>query len=309
MLRRAAATIVRGFCMGAADVVPGVSGGTIALLLGIYARLVASVRAGSSFLGGLARLDRSAAREWFLRVEWGFLLPLLAGILLAIVILARPLETLLEEHPIQLAAAFFGLIAGSLVVVWRLLERRDGPRLAVAAVVAVAVFVALGIREGATEETVSQLEDPATLAFFVSGAVAICAMILPGISGSFLLVLLGMYGAVLAAVNDRELGTLVVFAAGAVLGLALFSQALHRALERHYDTVMAALLGLMAGSTRVLWPWPDGLDSTAIEGPGEFAVEAVLLLAAAAAIVVGLTEGSRRIEHRTRAERAEELRE
>lgn len=299
--------MVRGFCMGAADVIPGVSGGTIALLLGIYARLVASVRAGSSFLGGLVRFDRDAAREWFGTVEWRFLIPLLFGILAAIGILAGPLETLLEDHPIQMAAAFLGLIAGSVVVVWRLLERRDGQRLALAVITAIVVFVALGIRSGATEETVRQVEDPALWTFFASGAVAICAMILPGISGSFLLVLLGMYSAVLAAVDDRELGILIVFALGAVLGLALFSQILHRALSKYYDTVMAVLIGLMAGSTRVLWPWPNGLDSTVIDGPDEFVLEAVLLAVAAAAIVIGLTEASRRIEQRSRAQRADEL--
>jgi putative membrane protein len=132
-------------------------------------------------------------------------------------------------------------------------------------------------------------------------------MILPGISGSFLLVLLGMYSAVLAAVDDRELGILIVFALGAVLGLALFSQVLHRALSKYYDTVMAVLIGLMAGSTRVLWPWPNGLDSTVIDGPDEFVLEAVLLAVAAAAIVIGLTEASRRIEQRSRAQRADEL--
>ncbi len=309
MLRETIATIARGFCMGSADIVPGVSGGTIALLLGIYARLVASVRAGSSFLGELVRLDRDAAREWFATVEWRFVIPLVLGILLAVATLAGPLETLLNDHPIQMAAAFFGLIAGSVVVVWRLLEHRDGKRVAIALFVALITFVALGIRSGATEETVRQVEDPALLAFFASGAVAICAMILPGISGSFLLVLLGMYSAVLAAVDDRDLGTLIVFALGCVLGLALFSQILHRALSEHYDTVMAALIGLMAGSTRVLWPWPDGLDSTVIDAPDDFVLEGVLLAAAAASIVIGLTEASRRIERRSLTDRAEELRE
>ncbi|MCB1260173.1 MAG: DUF368 domain-containing protein, partial [Acidimicrobiales bacterium] len=132
---------------------------------------------------------------------------------------------------------------------------------------AAVTFVVLGLREGTSDDVVAQTADPAIWAFFGAGAIAICAMILPGISGSFILVMLGMYGPVLGAVTDRDVVSLGVFLVGAVIGLALFSQALHWALNRHYDTVMAVLIGLMLGSMRVLWPWPDGVDSTAIGAP------------------------------------------
>ena len=124
-------------------------------------------------------------------------------------------------------------------------------------------------------------------AFFVAGAIAICAMILPGISGSFLLVVMGMYAPLLTAVTDRDVLTLGVFLAGAALGLALFSQVLYVALQRYHDVMLAALIGLMAGSVRVLWPWPNGVDSTALELPqGDVLVALVAAAVAFAAVVV-----------------------
>ena len=260
-------TVVRGFFMGAADIVPGVSGGTIALLFGIYNRLVASIRAGSSSLGTMVRLDWDGARSWLGKVEWSFIIPLLVGIALAIFSLAAALRDLLDSRPIEMSALFLGLIGGSIVVVWKLLPIRDPVRIGVAAVTTAAVFVVLGIKDGTSEDTVTQFADPALWLYFLAGAVAICAMILPGISGSFILVLVGMYTAVLGAVTDLDLITLAVFGLGATLGLGLFSQALHWALTNHYATILAVLIGLMAGSTRVLWPWPDGLESTSLGAP------------------------------------------
>lgn len=274
--------------MGAADVVPGVSGGTIALVLGIYERLVASIRYGSSALGKAVRGDWPAARAWVKKVDWAFLIPLLAGILLAIVSLAKLIETQLHDRPEEMAGLFSGLIAGSVVIAWRLVKKWDATAISIMAVVTVLMFVLLGLREGTTEETVGQLSEPALWAFFLAGAVAICAMILPGISGSFLLVLLGMYGPVLEAVNDRSLLVLAVLATGMVLGLALFSQLLSWSLEHHHDNVVAALIGLMAGSLRVLWPWPDGLDSTVLGSPGSNLVGVALLAAFAFAVVIAL---------------------
>ena len=300
--------LARGLLMGAADVVPGVSGGTVALVLGIYRRLIDSIRSGSSALGSFARADVRAGLGWLGQVEWFFLLPLLAGIAIAIGSLAAVIETQLHDHPIQVAALFLGLVVSSMLVAWRLLERRDVPRLAIILVVGVALFVLLGVREGLSEETVAQADDAAAWTFFLAGAVAICAMILPGISGSLLLVMLGMYGPVLAAVTDREFGYLALFLAGATLGLALFSQLLHWALNRHYDSVMAALIGLMAGSTRVLWPWPDGLNGTGIGAPNGERVSALLLMALGLLLVLGVNEFALRSERRSAAGDADELR-
>jgi putative membrane protein len=278
-------TVLRGFLMGAADVVPGVSGGTIALVLGIYERLVESIRSGSSALGNFVRGNWSEARRWLGVVEWGFLIPLLIGILLAVASLASVIENLLHDQPEEMAGLFTGLIAGSVVIAWRLVRTWSPTNLAIVVGVSVAIFVVLGLREGTSDETVGQLTDPALWAFFGAGAIAVCAMILPGVSGSFLLVVMGMYGPVLEAVNDRDITTLLVMIVGMTLGLALFSQALSWALHHHHDAVMAALIGLMAGSVRVLWPWPNGLDSTALGAP-ESNLPVVLGLAIVALLVV-----------------------
>lgn len=285
--------------MGSADIVPGVSGGTIALVLGIYERLIASVRAGSSALGAFARLDGATGVAWLKRVDWLFILPLGTGIGLAIIALSHILERLLHEQAVLMSALFLGLVAGSVVIAWKLLTVRDLRRAVVIVLVALVVFMLLGLREDTSSDTAAQVTDPALWAFFGSGAVAIVAMILPGISGSFILVMLGMYGPLLSAVTSRDLGSLGVFIVGAVIGLALFSQILHRALRDHYNTVMAALIGLMVGSLRVLWPWPRGVDSTALEAPGEDLLAAVLLAVVAFVVVLGIEAVGRRIGHHT----------
>lgn len=253
--------VIGGFLMGAADLVPGVSGGTIALVIGIYERLVGSIREGSSALGSLLRGRFDEFRRHMADVEWLFLISLGAGILTAIASLASLLEHQLEENPIVMAAGFFGLVVGSVLIAWRLLKQPASRHLVIAAVVGVGLFVLLGLGEEAS------VADPSLLAFFGAGALAICAMILPGISGSLILLLIGMYQAVLAAVNDRDFGSLGVFMVGAIIGLALFSQVLHWALRKHHDDVLAGLVGLMAGSLRVLWPWPEGVESAALGSP------------------------------------------
>ncbi|MGI9585680.1 MAG: DUF368 domain-containing protein [Acidimicrobiia bacterium] len=282
-------TTVRGFLMGAADIVPGVSGGTIALILGIYQRLVASVRAGSSALGRLVTGDFSGFRRWMGVVDWTFIVPLGIGILLAILTLAHVLETLLHEQPVLMASLFLGLVAGSIVVAWKMLRVANKTHLLVALAVGLGVFVLLGIPGGTSEDSVAQVAEPALWAFLVSGAIAICAMILPGISGSFILVVLGMYGPVLQAVTDRDLASLAVFAIGAVVGLALFSQILHKALTLHHDMVLAVLIGIMAGSLRVLWPWPLGVGSTALGAPDSYILESVAVALVAFVFVVWIS--------------------
>ncbi len=280
--------IARGFLMGSADVVPGVSGGTVALVLGIYERLHA-IRTGAAALGEAARGRFRPAWDRLKEVEWGFLAPLLAGIALAIVSLAAILETLLEDEPQNLAAVFFGLVLGSIPIAWSLVGHWDRGRYAMAAAVAVAFFLLLGLRG-------SEVEDPATLAFFGAGAVAIVAMILPGISGSFILLMLGMYEAVIAAVNDRDIAVLAVFALAAIISLALFSTLLDRLLADHHDIVMAALIGLMVGSLRVLWPWPDGPDTAKLGAPEAWGTPLLLGLAGFA-VVTAIGWWAKRVAH------------
>jgi putative membrane protein len=298
-VRKVGLNVVKGFFMGASDVVPGVSGGTVALVFGIYHRLVSSIQSGSSALGALLRGDVQRALARLRSVEWTFLVSLLAGIGLAVLTLSHLIETLLEDRPVEMAGLFLGLVGGSIVIAWELLRNRDAVRWAVLVVTGVVVFVLLGLSGGTTEDSVSQISDPAWWAFLGAGAIAICAMILPGISGSFLLVVMGMYASVLGAVNDREIASVLLFMLGCVIGLGLFSQVLHWALNRHYDTVMAGLIGLMVGSLRVLWPWPQGVDSTVIESPTDPVLVPVLLALAGFVVVVFVGRVTREVEHRT----------
>lgn len=247
--------------MGSADVVPGVSGGTIALVLGIYERLVGSIRYGSSALGSLIKGDLKGSKANFIAVEWGFLLLLLAGIITAVLSLARFIETQLEEQPVILAAAFFGLVLGSVVVALGMIRERRRTHIGVILAVGLVLFFLLGL--GSDQPNAN----PSLPVFFGSGALAITAMILPGISGSLILVLVGMYDPVLGAVNGRDILAVGLFVTGAVVGLALFSQLLHLALKRAHDMVLAILIGLMSGSLRILWPWPDGVSGSTLEPP------------------------------------------
>ena len=283
----------RGFLMGSADVVPGVSGGTVALVTGIYPRLVGAISSGSRALGRLVKGDLRGAVSGLRAVEWSFLVPLVLGAALAVLTLARVIEDLLHDQPVRTAAVFLGLIAGTIVVAWGLLRRPGGAHLTVAAAVGVVAFVAFGFQS-------STVAAPSLGIYFVSGALAICAFILPGVSGSFLLLAVGMYQAVLGSVNDRELVVIATFAAGAVLSLALFSQLLERLLERHHDLVTAALIGLMLGSLRILWPWPNGLGdengvgATVLGAPSGDVVVPVILVVVAALIVIAVSRTAER---------------
>lgn len=287
--------------MGAADIVPGVSGGTIALIFGIYERLIASVKAGSSALGNLVKFDLAGFRQWFGKVDWVFIIPLGTGILLAILLLAEALKSLLINEAVLMASLFVGLVLGSIVITWRMLKNVTPRLVGIAAAVGIVVFVVLGLRGGTTEESVAQISDPALWAFLGAGAIAIVAMILPGISGSFLLVLMGMYGPVLGAVTDRDLAALGVFFIGAVIGLALFSQVLDRALNNHHDLVLASLIGLMAGSMRVLWPWPLGVDSTALGTPDSDIIASIFVAAIGLIAVIAIASIAQKLEVSDRA--------
>jgi putative membrane protein len=288
--RAVLAQVARGFFMGSADVVPGVSGGTVALVLGIYERLVGNIRQGSAALARLARLDRTGFAQGLRLVDWWFLLPLLVGVGAAVATLAHLIERGLEEYPVPMAALFFGLVAGSVIVACRMLEEWTPRRVALLLGVMAVTALLLGLQS-------SERADAPLWLFGLAGAIAICAMILPGVSGSFLLLTIGMYELVLSAVTDRDLVTLAVFALGCVVGLALFSSGLSWALERHRDTVLAALVGLMIGSLRVLWPWPAGTDNTELAVPGEqWGLALAIAVMAFLSVVVVSEMGERRKE-------------
>jgi len=245
-------TALKGFAMGAADIVPGVSGGTIALVMGIYERLVRNVERGSKALGRLAKGNVGGFIGGMRSVEWSFLIPLGIGILVAVGLLSSIIEQQLHDRPETMAGLFFGLVLGSVVVALGEIQRWSTLMVVIGVVVTVAAFVLLGLQSAPTQ-------DPPLLGYFVAGSIAICAMILPGISGSFLLLMMGMYAAVLGAVHDRNFAVLAVFMAGAVVGLALFSSLLGWLLDTYHGELLAGLIGLMLGSLRVLWPWPHGV--------------------------------------------------
>jgi putative membrane protein len=248
---------VKGFCMGAADVVPGVSGGTMAFILGIYEELLESIRSFDlSFLRLLASLKIRAAMD---HASWRFLTALVLGILVAVFSLARILSWLLENRPVLIWSFFFGLILASVFTVGRHLKRWDPAVTAWMCLGAVGAYFLVGMVPVSTPETAWFL--------FMSGAIAICAMILPGISGSFILVLLGKYAYVLEAVNNRDVLTLMLVASGALVGLISFVRLLNWLLKRHHRLTIAILTGLMLGSLRKVWPWKETLESM-VDGHG-----------------------------------------
>ena len=250
--RRLALGLARGLAMGAADVVPGVSGGTIAVVLGIYERLLGAIREVAGAAGRLLRGDWREAGRRLATVDWWLIVPLLVGILGTILLLASVIETQLEERPETMAGLFCGLVLASAVSACRLFEWRGAVQIVLMAVAAAATFGLLGLQSG-------PVADPSLLVLAGAGAIAICAMILPGISGAFLLLMLGMYGAVINVVTDLRYLEAIVFLAGAAVGLGLFSTVLGKLLDQARNPVMAVLVGLMFGSLRVLWPWPNGV--------------------------------------------------
>ena len=278
---------MRGFSMGTADIVPGVSGGTVALVLGIYSELIHNVSQGAHGLKQLLTGDIAGFRQTLRTIEWIWLFSLLAGILAAVFALSSVLERLLDDEPVKMSALFLGLVAGAIWVALRMLDKIDGTSIAIMLGIGAAFFLLLGLRSDthAADDAAEVVTRPWWV-FFIAGAIAICAMILPGISGSFLLVMLGMYTEILGAVNDRNLFVLAMFALGCVVGLALFSTLLNWLLANYRRWVLAAMIGLMLGSTRVLWPWPNGTNTTTLSMPSDDVAIPLLLFVVGAAVVV-----------------------
>ncbi len=275
--------------MGSADIVPGVSGGTVALVLGIYDELIHNISQGAHGLKQLLTGDVDGFRQTLRTIEWVWLFSLLAGILVAVFALSSVIEHLLDNEPVRMAALFLGLIIGSIWVALRLLDKVDGASVGVMIGVGAAFFLLLGLRSDThAADDAAEIVTKSWWVFFIAGAIAICAMILPGISGSFLLVMLGMYTEVLGAVNDRDILILTVFALGCVVGLGLFSTLLNWLLANYHRWVLSAMIGLMLGSTRVLWPWPNGTNTTTLSMPSDDVVVPVLLFVVGAAVVVAV---------------------
>jgi len=242
---------VKGFCMGASDVVPGVSGGTMAFILGIYEELIDAIK--SFDLKGLQFLVTLKFRPLLDRISWQFLLAVGIGILAAIFSLSKLLSWLLQNRPVFIWSFFLGLILASVLSVSRRVEAWKILTWLCLVGGTLGSYFLVGLVPVATPNDYWFL--------FLCGAVAICAMILPGISGSYILVLLGKYQYVLDAVNHRDFLVLGLVAAGACVGIIAFSRILGWLLKNYHDLMVATLTGLMIGSLRKVWPWKETLES------------------------------------------------
>lgn len=248
---------LRGFAMGLADLVPGVSGGTIAFITGIYDRLLRVIRLGSSPLVLLILL-RGQVRIFWNTVDGNFICILFAGIATAILLGIEVLHVLLTDHLIPLLAFFSGLTLGAAFHLLRSFKLFHPKYLLVG-------LVGIAAAWGVQAFDPIQLSGPPNLqAYFASGAIALCMMILPGISGSLILLLLGIYPFLVEAVRARELAEVAAFGSGGIVGLVLFSHLLVRLLRTHPKLTVAVLVGVMLGSLPRLWPWRDGVGSKAI---------------------------------------------
>lgn len=244
------AVFLRGMAMGAADIVPGVSGGTIAFITGIYFRLLEAIGAIPSAL--FRHFFRGQFKAFWLSCDGTFLLVLLMGIVASIATLASAISHILTEYPILIWSFFFGLIVASVWHVGRQV-RHHVPALIVP------FLAGIAFAWWVTTLPSSQLS-PSSLVFFGAGALAICAMILPGISGSFILVVLGMYVPVLDAIRTLEFGTLLIFVGGCLVGLLSVARLITWAFSRFHDPVLALLTGFMVGALNKVWPWKETLS-------------------------------------------------
>lgn len=240
--------VLYGLLMGGADIIPGVSGGTMALIVGVYEHLVGALSSAVSWGLAILRLDGEAAAAHWEDVPWGLILPLMAGIGLAIVVGARVIPDLMAQYPEQMRGLFFGLVGASVLIPALRIDALTTSRIALGGICAVAAFLLTGLP--ALEEA-----SPGLLRVFVSAAVAICAMILPGVSGAFLLEALGIYTPTLEALNGLNWSYVLVFVLGAAIGLGVFAKLLDWLLTRYHDATMVALVGLIAGALRAVWPY------------------------------------------------------
>lgn len=283
-LVRTLVDFVRGALIGVVEIIPGVSGGTIALIIGVYEKLIDSA---GEFVRGLVRLatdlprgrGTERAREHFAQVAWSVILPVAVGMVVALLTAARIVAPLVEAHPVSSRAFFAGLILIALAVPARMVGGRWTAReWALAVPAAIAAFLVTGLPSASTGE-------PRLIFVALAAAIAVCALAMPGLSGSFVLLVFGLYEPTLEALNERDIAYLAVFIAGMTIGFALFVQVLRWLLAHHHRITLALMTGLMAGSLRALWPW-QGEDRELLAPTGDvtpvvawFALGMIIVLA------------------------------
>lgn len=296
---RSVLNAVRGALIGTAETVPGVSGGTVALITGVYEALITS--AGHLF-SGIRRaavdlpkgrgLDRANAE--FRSVRWDVVLPVLVGMVFAVLVVARFMEGFVTGYPIHTRALFFGLVLASLWVPFSLAQRATRPRPDRAAWSARNAVIALVVA-AATYLVVSLPPSDVSATPFVivpAAMVAVAALVLPGLSGSFILLTFGLYEPTISALNDRDLGYIGLFFLGAMIGLASIVKLLQWLLEHRGQITLVVLTGVMAGSLRALWPWQD--DNREFVAPDAHLGAGVLMFAIGFLVVVAILVVERR---------------
>lgn len=257
---RLAPHVSRGFCIGTADLVPGVSGSTVAVLLGVYERLLLAVRTAAGVLGSALRGDLRGASDHLRRIDWVLVASIGAGAGIALATLASGIDWLLTHRPESTAGAFAGLVCAAVLVAARQVRAWRATLVVLCGIVAVGGGWVFGL-------SATPIAEPAPLVWVGGGVLGVCAMILPGVSGAFVLLIVGLYAPFIDALSDRDWTPVGLIAAGVAVGALAFASLLSRLLDRHHDAVMAAMVGLMLGSLRVLWPWPNGVGL--LGGPDE----------------------------------------
>ena len=243
--------MLKGIAMGAADVVPGVSGGTVAFIVGIYEELINSIKSINPT--NLKLLFSLRIAEFWKAINANFLLALVSGIAISIFSLAKLITYLLENEPVLVWAFFFGLVLSSTYFVAKTITQWDWKTY---------LFFVIGTVGAYFITVATPTETPNNLFFiFLCGAIAICAMILPGISGSFILVLLGKYFYIMSAVKSLDIVVMLVFICGAFIGITSFSNVLSFLLRRFHNTTIATLAGFMLGSLNKVWPWKETVET------------------------------------------------
>jgi len=250
--------VLKGMSMGAADVVPGVSGGTIAFITGIYEELINSIK--SINLSAVKLFFTGRFKEFWAAINGTFLLSVFIGVGISVFSLAKGLEYLLTHYPILVWSFFFGLIVASAIHVSRSIKNWNFGTI-LSGIIGIAIAYSITVISPAEANT-------SYLFVFISGMIAICAMILPGISGSFILVLLGMYKFILGAVGDMNLAVILTFLVGAAIGIVAFSNVLSWLLRKYHNLTIAMLAGFMVGSLNKVWPWKE-VTETIIDRHGE----------------------------------------
>lgn len=263
---------IKGFCMGTADIIPGVSGGTVALILGIYEELIRTISSvGPHSVKVLLSFNFNKIQEEF---NLKFLLPLFFGILSAIFIMAGVMHYLFENYNLYTWSLFFGLILGSIIFLLKQIRSLSAPKNLIS--------LLLGTAFGYAIISLIPISTPETSWFiFLSGLIGITAMILPGISGSFILLILGKYAFITSAIkspfDDGSLFIITIFSLGCLLGLLSFSKVLRYLLANYYTQTMSALAGFMIGSLQKLWPWREVINQKVIRGKVYILQEAYVL--------------------------------